>query len=204
MRATTAAVTTGRRRRERQSCRPLTSRPAPRSPPPSPRLLPSLSSGYGCTVRQAVPPTAAATISNADDRPTSCPLPTHRRHDNPPSATPTIPHSSTAHLPPRSPVAAVVATAAAVSESAGTVGHVVPATDPSGRSLFVCRRCHGCCHLFAAVMVRQAVPATAATTTTHRRQRRQDHIRRPLTSLPAFRPPPPLPRLLPSLCSRYG
>ena len=82
---------------------------------------------------------------------------------------------------------------------------MVPATDPSGRSLFVCRRrCHGCCHLFAAVMVRQAVPATAATTTTHRRHRRQQHGRRPLTSVAAHLLPRPLPRLLLPLSSGYG
>ena len=91
-----------------------------------------------------------------------------------------------------------------------TVGQAVPATAPAGCSppspLSVRRRrhCHSCCQHFEAGTVRQLAPATAAETTTHRRHRRQQHSRGPLTCLPAQRLPPPLPRLLLSLCSGYG
>ena len=121
-------------------------------------------------------------------------------------STSSVPACSAAHLPPRTPVTATVATAAATSLQRVRLDER-RACAPAGRSSSSLLpgqrpRYHGCCFLFAAGTVRQAIPATAAAPAMHRRRRRQQHSRRSLTSLPPRRYPPPLPRL--PLCSGYG
>ena len=205
------------------------------------------------TVRQAAPPTAAAGRPPSSPPTTAMPttaqphLPSpltapvgaaaanssvcrwqrgnagdhRRRNDRPPSLETT--QWSPAYLPPRPPVTAAVAMAAATSLQRVRLGkryrrppppprptvatsnnYTAVGRVPSSPPISHRHRCHGCCYLFAAGTVRQAVPATAAATTIHRRRRRQQHSRRPLTTLATPRSPRPSTGLLSSRQTGYG
>ena len=210
-----------RRRRRRQGCcnlfaagtvrQAVTVTTAVGRSPPSPR------SGrrhrcHGCcylsaagTVRHAVPTTAAA------------------RHDDPPSSLPTTTQSSAAHLPHRPMVAAAAAPLPRLllprSSGYGWASGITdrPCRSPTVAKLQQCQRplnlisaSHSLPPLTrlplvaAAAVGSEGINATTAAATTGRGRRWKRQIHRPLTSLSAHRPSPPLPRLLLPLSRRYG